>query len=161
MPNFSRKQFVRVITASALGVMLALPLAAFAQEEIVVGAMVPITGAFAASGIQYYNSLRMAQDDINAAGGINGRKLRIAFEDTQANNSVAVNAFVKVVKQYNPPFIFLPSLSTQVLAMEPEVAKAKVATMFGGGAVAIQERKNQWMVRVRPADNFPAATPWC
>jgi branched-chain amino acid transport system substrate-binding protein len=98
----------------------------------------------------------MAQDDINAAGGINGRKLRIAFEDTQANNSVAVNAFVKVVKQYNPPFVFLPSLSTQVLAMEPEIAKAKIPTMYGGGAVVIQERKNAYMFRVRPADNLQA-----
>ncbi len=152
MTQFSKRQFARACMAGILGTLFAQPL--LAQDEIVVGAMVPITGTFAASGVQYYNALKLAQDDINAAGGINGKKLRIAFEDTQANNSVAVNAFVKVVKQHNPSFIFLPSLSTQVLAMEPEVAKAKVATMFGGGAIAIQERKNPWMFRVRPADNL-------
>ncbi len=125
--------------------------------DLVVGATVPITGAFAASGIQYYNSLRLAQDDINAAGGIGGRKLRIAFEDTQASNSFAVNAFVKLVTQADLPFVFLSSLSSQDLAIEPEVLQAKIPVMYGGGAVAVQERKNPWMFRIRPPDNLQGA----
>ena len=153
MNMMSKRLFARTLAAAAL---LGLACAAQAQEEIVVGAAVPITGNFAAAGLQYYNSLRMAQEDINAGGGINGKKLKIVFEDTQANNSVAVNAFVKLVQQNKPSFVFLPSLSTQVLAMEPEVLKAKVATIFSGGAVAIQERKNPWMFRARPADNLGA-----
>ena len=72
----------------------------------------------------------MAEDDINAAGGIKGRKLKIVFEDTQVSNSVAVNAFIKLAKDLNPPFIFLSSLSTQNLASEPEVLKAKIPTMY-------------------------------
>ena len=95
---------------------------ALAQEEYVVGATVPITGNFAATGIQYYNSLRMAQDDINAAGGINGKKFRIEFEDTQSSNSTAVNAFVKLIKTTKPPLIFLSSLSIQYLEQEPVVS---------------------------------------
>ena len=127
-----------------------------AGEDIVVGAAVPITGAFAASGIQYFDALKLAQDDINAAGGIHGRKLRIAFEDTGASNSMAVNAFVKLVKQVHPPFIFLPGLSTQTLAMEPEVLKAKVPTVTAGGIMAIQKRHNPWIFRARPADELGA-----
>lgn len=153
MTRLSRRHFALACAAIA-GILAAAPLLAQDKSEIVVGATVPITGAFAATGAQYYNSLRLAQDDINAAGGIHGRKLRIAFEDTTANNSAAVNAFVKLVKQYNPPFIFLSSLSTQDMAMEPEVAKAKIPTMFAGGAVAIQERKNPYMFRIRPADSL-------
>ena len=153
MTMMSKRLFASTLAAAAL---LGLACAAQAQEEIVVGAAVPITGNFAAAGLQYYNSLRMAQEDINAGGGINGKKLKIVFEDTQANNSVAVNAFVKLVQQNKPVFVFLPSLSTQVLAMEPEVLKAKVPAIFSGGAVAIQERKNPWMFRARPADNVGA-----
>jgi branched-chain amino acid transport system substrate-binding protein len=144
----------------ALGGAVATALAAAgrarAADDIIVGAAVPITGAFAASGLQYYNALRLAQDDINAAGGIAGRRLKIVFEDTQANNSVAVNAFVKLVQQNRPAFVFLPGLSTQVLAMEPEVLKAKVAAVHAGGAMSIQERKNPWMFRARPADSLGA-----
>lgn len=151
----SRRRIAAGLVALAASLSLQ-PLAAFAEDDIVLGAAVPITGTFAASGIQYYNALKLAQDDINAAGGIKGRKLRIAFEDTAANNSTAVNAFVKLVKQHNPPFVFLPSLSTQALAMEPEVLKAKIPAITGGGAMAIQERKNPWLFRARPADNLGA-----
>lgn len=152
-PIVSRRAVIATLGAAALaapaGRLRAQP------AEIVVGCVLPITGAFAASGIQYYNSLRLAQDDINAAGGISGSKLRIVFEDSQASNSVAVNAFVKVVQQYAPlPFVFLPSLSGQDLAIEPEVLKEKIPAMYGGGAVAVQERHNPWMFRLRPADSL-------
>jgi len=154
-PKMSRRR-----AAAALGAFAAAPLlrpsAAYAADDIVVGATVPITGTFAATGLQYHNSLRLAQDDINAAGGIKGRKLRIVFEDTGGNNSTAVNAFVKLVKQVNPPFVFLSGLSTQALAMEPEVLKAKIPVVTAGGAVAIQERKNPWLFRARPADTLGA-----
>jgi branched-chain amino acid transport system substrate-binding protein len=138
------------------GAWLAAAGRARAADDIVVGAAVPITGTFAASGLQYHQSLRMAQDDINAAGGIAGRELGIVFEDTQASNSVAVNAFVKLVQQHRPAFVFLPGLSTQVLAMEPEVRKAQVTAVHAGGAMAIQERRNPWMFRARPADSLGA-----
>lgn len=157
MTNVSRIHFLKAGVASVLGILLATPQWAVAQGEIVIGATVPITGPFASVGLPYYNSLRMAQDDINAAGGINGKKFRIAFEDTTANNSTAVNAFVKLVKQHNPPFIFLSSLSTQVLATEPEIAKAKIPVITSGGAMAIEDRKNSYIFRVRPADAMGAA----
>ncbi len=120
--------------------------------DIVLGATVPLTGPLAASGQQYHFALQMAQDDINAKGGILGRKIKIVFEDTQASNSVAVNAFIKLAKEHNPPFIFLSSYSTQNLATEPEVAKEKIPTVYAGGADAIHLRKNAYMFRVRPYD---------
>jgi branched-chain amino acid transport system substrate-binding protein len=144
-----------ILIAAALSGTL-LTGTASAQEEVVVGAAIPITGAFATSGVQYYNSLRMAEEDINAAGGISGKKFKILFEDTQAGNPTAVNAFVKLVKQNNLPFIFLSSLSTQNLASEPEVLKAKIPVFYAGGSVAVQERRNPYMFRLRPPDSLAA-----
>ena len=149
---------------TAISVVLALAVAAeaatlpiaLADDDIVVGATVPITGPLAASGLQYYDSLQMARDDINAAGGINGKKLRIVFEDTQASNSVAVNAFIKLAKEQNPPFVFLSSYTVQNLAVEPEVANAEIPVVYAGGAVSVADRKNPWMFRIRPADNIGA-----
>lgn len=148
---------------AALAFGLAAGLAAFAagqaqaQEEIVIGATVPITGNFAATGVNYYNSLRMAQDDINAAGGINGKKIRIAFEDTQSTNSTAVNALVKLVRQTKPPLIFVNSLSVQILAQEQEIARAGVPVLYSGALVALHEKGNPMMFRIRPADDLQAA----
>jgi branched-chain amino acid transport system substrate-binding protein len=142
------------IIAAAMTIALASP--SWAEDEYVIGATVPITGNFAATGINYYNSLRMAQDDINAKGGVGGKKLRIVFEDTQSSNSTAVSALVKLVKQTKPSLIFLNSLSVQILAQEPEIAKAQVPVLYSGALVALQG-KNPFMFRIRPADNLQAA----
>ena len=148
MPN--RRQAMGLLAGAAL----AAPRIARAADDIVVGATVPITGPLAGSGLQYYDALQMAQDDINAAGGIDGRKLRIAFEDTQASNSVAVNAFIKLAQQQDPVFVFLSSYTIQNLAVEQAVAKAAIPTAYAGGGVAIADKRNPWMFRIRPPDNL-------
>ncbi len=145
-----------LLAASAAVAALPAGPANAADDEIVVGATVPITGPLAGSGLQYYDALQMARDDINEAGGINGKKLRIVFEDTQASNSVAVNAFIKLAREQNPPFIFLSSYTVQNLAVEPEVANAKIPVVYAGGAVSVSDRKNPWMFRIRPPDNIGA-----
>jgi len=71
--DMNRRTTLAIALAASFAAIAAAP--ARAQEEIILGATVPITGNFAATGINYYNSLRMAQDDINAAGGIGGRKV--------------------------------------------------------------------------------------
>ena len=50
------------------------------SSAIAVGAMVPVTGPFNVSGQQYHFSLQMAQDEINAKGGVAGKKLKIVFD---------------------------------------------------------------------------------
>jgi branched-chain amino acid transport system substrate-binding protein len=128
-----------------------------AADEIVIGAVVPITGPLSLSGRQYYDSLQMAQDDINARGGINGKKLKIVFEDTQASNSIAVNAFVKLYQEYRPPLVFLSSYSTQNLATAPEVAKVQIPVFYAGGADIVAEQNNKWLFRIRPNDGAAAS----
>lgn len=153
----NRRTFLQgSLAAAAAGSLGIAWTPARAADEIVVGATVPMTGAQAGSGVQYYNSLRMAEADINSAGGINGRPLRIAFEDTQASNSVAVNAFVKLSHQVEPCFIFLSSLTVQNLAVEQAVAKAEIPSVYAGGGVAIADKGNPWMFRIRPPDNLAA-----
>lgn len=149
------KSLVRTSARVAFLVMLAGS-AAVAQEEIVVGAALPITGPFAGAGLQTLQGLQLAEHDINAAGGINGKKIRFQTEDTQVSNSVAINAFLKL-DQAKLPFIFLSSFTVQNLATEPEVKKAKVAVMYGGGGVAIGEQNNPYMFRLRANDALRAA----
>jgi branched-chain amino acid transport system substrate-binding protein len=138
-----------------LAVLLHGP-AAQAQEQIVIGAALPITGPFAGSGLQTYQGLQLAEHDINAAGGINGKRIRFQVEDTQASNSIAINAFLKL-EQQKLPFVFLSSFTVQNLATEPEVLKAKIPVMYAGGGVAIAERKNPFMFRIRANDRLRAA----
>jgi branched-chain amino acid transport system substrate-binding protein len=136
--------------------LLGLPRPVAAQGDLSIGATVPITSPYALSGRSYYNTLQMAEKDINAQGGIKGRKVKIVFEDTSNSNTIAVNAFKKVMDTVKSPFLFLNSYTVQNLAVEPEVARAKVPVMYAGGGVAVAERGNAWMFRIRPNDEVAA-----
>jgi branched-chain amino acid transport system permease protein len=127
------------------------------RTEIVIGATVPITGSSATSGLLYYNALKMAEEDINAAGGINGIPVRFAFEDAQSSNSTAVSAFVKVVQEQTPVAMFISSFTPQNFATEPEVARASIPTFYAGGADGLHQRANPWMFRLKQPDSVVAA----
>ncbi len=153
--EFTRKDFLGSVIAAT---MLSLTGTAHGQqaEPILIGATVPMTGPLSLTGKQYQNSLTMAEEDINKAGGIKGRQIKIVFEDTQASNGTAVNAFVKLAQETKPSFFFLSSYSTQNLAVAPELKKVQVPAMYAGGADAVADGGNEWMFRIRPADSVSA-----
>ncbi len=156
-----RKQRITRRTALAgmvagAGITIYTPRLSAQAGEVAVGAMVPITGPFNVSGQQYHFSLQMAQDEINAKGGVAGKKLKIVFEDVKDSNSVAVNAYLKVVRDINPPLVLLSSYTTQNLATEPEVTKAQIPGMYAGGGDAMHMKKNPWLFRIRPHDGLQA-----
>ncbi|GJD65751.1 ABC transporter substrate-binding protein [Methylobacterium frigidaeris] len=146
----------RTTLALAAAALLAAGAARAAEEPIAVGATVPTTGPLSLTGKLYFNTLTMAAEDINKAGGIKGRPIRLVIEDAGASNSTAVSAFVKLAQETKPPFAFLTSYSTQNLAVAPEVAKAAIPVMYAGGADAVAENGNPWMFRIRPTDSLAA-----
>jgi len=154
MTQITRRTTLQVAAAAAGLSTLAVPSPGYAADPLQVGCVVPLTGPLNTSGQQYHFSLQMAQDDINAKGGIAGRKFEMVFADTRDSNAVAVNAFIKLNKDLGAPFMFLSSYTTQNLATEPEVAKAGLPVVYSGGGDAVQERKNRWMFRIRPNDGI-------
>jgi branched-chain amino acid transport system substrate-binding protein len=149
----TRKVLLKLAAASVAAISGASSLA---QGAIEIGATVPLSGPAALSGTQYHNSLRLAEEHINKAGGINGKPIRFVFEDAQSTNPTALNAFMKIVQEKKPAFIFLSSYSTQNMAVAPEVLKASVPVMYAGGADALHALKNPYMFRIRPADSTAA-----
>lgn len=150
--TINRRTILSLAAGTAIGAAIR-PVQA-AGEPITIGAVIPTTGPLSLSGKQYFNTLTMAEEDINKAGGINGRPIKFAIEDAGASNSTAVSAFVKVVQETKPPFCFLTSYSTQNLATAPEVVKAKIPVMYAGGADIVAESSGGWMFRIRPTDSL-------
>jgi branched-chain amino acid transport system substrate-binding protein len=150
----TRRTLLSLTLGTAVGAALRPAFAA--GEPIAIGAAIPTTGPLSLSGKQYFNTLTMAEEDINKAGGINGRPIKFVFEDAGASNSTAVSAFVKLVQETKPPFVFLSSYSTQNLATAPEVTKAKIPVMYAGGADAVADSSGGWMFRIRPTDSLAA-----
>jgi hypothetical protein len=59
--------------------------AAQAQDSIKIGVNEPLTGPFAASGTYVTNGARIAADEINAKGGVLGKKIELVIEDNKSN----------------------------------------------------------------------------
>lgn len=146
---------VRIACAVFAAGVAASPCAAVA-DQIPVGVTAPMTGSLSLTGKGYVDALKLAEQDINGGGGINGRKVDLSFQDAQASNGTAINAFIKVVQEQKPDFVFLTSYSTQNVAVSPEVLKAQRPAMYAGGADIVAEQKNPWMFRIRPSDSLTA-----
>ena len=116
------------------------------------GSVVTTTGPLAATGLNVLWALQMAEEDVNAAGGINGKRLRIVNEDAGSANSTAVSALVKLMQETDPEFVFYSSYSPQTLAAAEEIRRAQVPVVHAGGAIAIEELDNPYIFRIKPSD---------
>jgi branched-chain amino acid transport system substrate-binding protein len=93
------------LLAAAAAALLALSLPAYGQQQgvtadtITIGAHGPITGPAAYIGLGGRDGMMLAVKEINAAGGINGRKIAVVFEDDGHSPTKALAAVKKLVEQ--------------------------------------------------------------
>jgi branched-chain amino acid transport system substrate-binding protein len=124
--------------------------------EIKIGMVTPITGPAAESGKYAQIGAKMAIDEINAAGGVNGNTLTLVVEDDQTTNPGIIAAFSRLATQTDIP-VFLGSVrSTQVDAMSPDIVKLGKPVFIGGTAPQLTHQGNQWLFRCRPNDSYSA-----
>jgi branched-chain amino acid transport system substrate-binding protein len=129
-----------------------------ASGGIKIGVISSQTGWDAANGNYINTGIKMAVDEINQAGGVEGKKIELIFEDDQGSTEVAVNGLAKILSAHpDVNALLLPVLSTMVLAMEQRVAEAKVPALFGATNVKITKLGNPWLFRVRPSDAIAAS----
>lgn len=76
-----------------------------AQEPIKIGVVTPLSGTYAGIGATIRTGMELAEREINASGGILGRKLQLIFEDEEANPSVAVQKAEKLIQVEKVHFI--------------------------------------------------------
>src|ERR1700681_2774955 len=87
----------QITLATALTGVLAST--SYAQTTIKVGVVTPLSGTYAPIGKQVRWGAELAVKQINAAGGVNGRKFELLFEDEEANPPVAVRKAEKLLQQ--------------------------------------------------------------
>src|SRR6266550_6244131 len=82
--------------------------AASCPSSIPFGLTTALTGNLALLGIQARNGAEFAVDEINASGGIAGKKIALTTEDTGASSTDALNAMNRVLE--GKPLIILGSM---------------------------------------------------
>jgi branched-chain amino acid transport system substrate-binding protein len=94
--------------------------------EIVIGEYGSMTGGQATFGVSTHNGIMLAVDEINAAGGVNGRKIRVLSEDDQSKAEEAANAVTKLISQNNVVAVLGEVASSNSLAAAPICQSNKV-----------------------------------
>src|SRR3981189_1283858 len=115
-------------SAGALGAAtFSFPKPAIAQSEpIKIGFLAAMNGPSSAPTIGFNRGVIFAVDAINAAGGVNGRKIEVVTRDTQGDPTKAVNATQELISQAKVHAIWGPVNSGESLATTPIMARAKM-----------------------------------
>src|SRR5687768_6296450 len=96
------------------------------EGEILVGEYGSLTGGQATFGQSTHNAIMLAVDEINGAGGVNNRKIRVLTEDDQSKAEEAANAVTKLISQNNVVAVLGEVASSNSLAAAPICQSNKV-----------------------------------
>src|SRR5690242_18078400 len=139
----------------AFAAMLAGP--ALAQEPIKIGVTQPLTGAFAASGNYVAQGARLAEEDINAAGGVLGRKIQLVVEDNKSNPTEAVATAEKLISKDKVPVLMGAWSSTLTLAVMPKLMEYEVPMVVETSSSGkITTSGNPYIFRISPTSEMEA-----
>jgi branched-chain amino acid transport system substrate-binding protein len=127
-----RRDFLGPLSATAAACLVALaPAAAHAADPIRIGV---IAEAQAVAGSSIGPAAQLAAEEINAKGGVNGRKIEVVVYDDHSSAAEAVRAFQRAVNEDKVHAVIASYTSEVVLALEPWAARLKTLMITPGAA---------------------------
>src|SRR6201988_3934869 len=119
-----------LLGATALG-LLVTSSPAYAADPIKIGV---IAEAQAIAGASIPQAAQMAADEINAKGGVDGRKIEIITYDNHSSSADSVRAFQRAVNEDKINIVIASYISEVVVALEPWAARLKTVMVTPGAA---------------------------
>ncbi|HEX6080311.1 MAG TPA: amino acid ABC transporter substrate-binding protein [Methylomirabilota bacterium] len=143
--------------AVIVGVGLAsLPLAAAAQTPIKIGASMSVTGTYAKPGSYQKEGYDVCIDELNAKGGLLGRKVELVIYDDQSQPATAVKLYEKLITEDKVDAVMGPyssAVSEAVANVTEKYKKVMVAPLAATTSIFKKGRKYIFMV-ITPAENY-------
>ncbi|KQP53375.1 ABC transporter substrate-binding protein [Methylobacterium sp. Leaf106] len=126
-------------------------------QAIRIGVNEPLTGPFAASGTYVVNGARIAADEINAKGGVLGRKLELVVEDNKSNPTEAAAVAEKLITSDKTPVLMGAWGSSLTLAVMPKLADYETAMLVETSSSGkITTSGNPYVFRISPPSALEA-----
>ena len=135
-------KFVKSVLITSFVTLFA---SAQAQNVKIVG-LVELTGTGTTSGTNFDNGIKLAVKEINAAGGILGRKIDYVSYDTQSNPGVAKGLTDKAVDD-EAYVVMGPVFSGSIMVSMASTRRAEIPNFTGGEAAAITQQGNPYVFR--------------
>jgi branched-chain amino acid transport system substrate-binding protein len=130
---------VAMVVLLSLGLLLAgcggdkAKPAAPASNEIKIGGNFEMTGGIANFGKQTVNGIQLAFKEINAAGGVNGKQLKLILADNKSEPAEATNSVTKLITQDKVVAVLGPVASSNVLATLQVAQDNKIPVLTATG----------------------------
>jgi len=121
-------------------------LAGAQSAPIKIAGVVELSGAGATAGTNFDNGVKLAVKEINAAGGILGRKVEYTSMDTQTNPGIAKALSQKAVDE-GVYVVMGPVFSGSIIVSMAETRRAEIPNFTGGEAANITQQGNPYVFR--------------
>jgi len=136
---------------------------------IKIGSDGSFTGASANFGVNMRRGIEICIEELNEAGGYQGRQVEVIFLDDQAKPEIAVNNVTRLVTQDKVIGILGPVNSGNALAFRPKVEEAEIPTIVPiSTSVSVvydgpvyeegKSKPSPWMFRTSMQDNYQVET---
>lgn len=122
-----RTKSVLAVSTFALGALAGA--SAFAADTIHIASTSPLTGSAAAYGIETMNGVRLAVEEINAAGGVNGKQIELTEFDDQCDPTPAATAANQIISDTSIVAVVGNVCSSATLAQMPIFGRVKMPVL--------------------------------
>ena len=120
--SMTRRQALASAGAAAIAAGLSKPAIA-AKPPILIGYLPALTGPSSSTGVGINRGTQLAVQEINAAGGVDGRQIELITRDTQSDPTKAVNAAAELTHGQKVSVVLGPLNSGESLAVVPLLAR--------------------------------------
>ena len=142
--------------ALTLGATMLASAAVQAADPIKIGTFLSVTGPASFLGDPELRTLQMYVDELNAGGGVLGRKLELVHYDTAGQAKEAVTLVKRLIQNDAVDVIVGGSSTGDTMAAIPEVEKAEIPLLSLAGGVEIVEPVKKWVFKTPHTDRMAA-----
>ncbi|MFP4256102.1 MAG: ABC transporter substrate-binding protein [Desulfobacterales bacterium] len=147
-----RNLFTALAAAAAVLMLLCPPALAESGDTYKIGGIFSVTGSASFLGDPEKKSMQLAIDEINEAGGVDGRKLEAEIYDTEGDPSKTVTSVGKLINRDRVTAIIGPSRTPTTLAVAPMVKRAKIPFISCAAGNKIVEPVEPWVFKTAQSD---------
>lgn len=146
----------RILLTISLSILLIFSAtAAFANASTIkIGALFAVTGPPSFLGEPERNSAKMVVDEINAKGGVKGKKLELVVYDTQGDATKAVQAANRLIKEDKVVAIIGPSTTGESMAVIPVAEKEGIPLISCAAGSKITDPVKKWVFKTAQNDGL-------
>src|SRR5262245_64810828 len=151
MFGMSRRRALAVVAGATFALSAH---AAMAQAPIKIGAFLAVTGGASFLGDPEAKTLKLYADKINAAGGVNGRKVEVTVYDSAGDARQAVTFARRLIEEDKVDILIGGSTTGETMAVVPLAEEAQIPFISLAGANVIVEPVKKWVFKMPHSDRM-------